>query len=295
MFTYRAYCIMAIFNKPLLPLVLRLLPTGEFQDVDSLRALKKLRKQCKGSLTVVLPEAWVQSSKVYVDPLRAEHKSVAALLLREIDQDVPLRLQEIFYDYLELPSSITDLHAYQFYWVQKSTLMPIFKRLKRAGFRLNILGLASEPRLNFLPWRELQHRRLIFKKVRQLLLIPCLFFVGFYSVYAVLNYQNQQLSLEIARHYHDNLTNQVGQRQTVALVNPIFILNGKLPVGVTLDQADFSNGTWFLSGTLANINALTPFNEILIAQGWQKSGASIEVHQQNQQYVWQLKKSGGRL
>ncbi len=124
--------------------------------------------------------------------------------------------------------------------------------------------------------------------------MPFLVFVVFYSAYAVLQYQNQKLSLEITAHYHNNLTNQIGQRQTVALVDPIFILNNKLPRGVTLDEADFSNGNWFLSGTLENINALTPFNEMLSQQAWQKSGASVEVHQQNQQYLWQLKKIGSR-
>jgi Tfp pilus assembly protein PilN len=285
---------MAIFNQPALPLVLKLLSTGEFQDVDSLRALKKLRKKFKGPLTVLLPEDWVHSSKVYLDPARAQHKNLAMLLLREVDQDVPLRLQDIFYDYVELSSSISDLSAYQFYWLKKSQLMPMLKRLKRVGFTLKILTLASEPRLNFLPWRERDQRERTLKQLRQLLLIPFLFFVVFYGVYAVFNYQNQQVSLEIARYYHNNLTNQVGQRQTLAQVNPIFLLNSHLPQGVTLDEADFTNGNWFLSGTLENINALTRFNEVLSVQGWQKLGTSVEVHQQNQQYLWQLKKNGSR-
>ena len=70
---------MAIFNKSALPLVLKLLPTGEFKDLDSLRALKKLRKQAKGPLTVLLPAEWVQSIKVYLDPVRVQQKNLAQL------------------------------------------------------------------------------------------------------------------------------------------------------------------------------------------------------------------------
>ena len=286
---------MVIFNKSSLPLVLKLLPTGEFQGVDSLPALKKMRKQFKGPLTVLLPEDWVLSSKVYLDSTRAQQKkNLAELLLREVEQDEPVPLKAIFYDYVELPSSISDFSAYQFYWLKKSQLTPMLKRLKSVGFTLKILGFASEPRLNFLPWRECAQLQLVLKQMRQLLLLPSLIFVIFYSTYAVLQHQNQKLSLEIAAHYHNNLTNQVGQRQTLALVNPIFVLNSKLPKGVSLDEADFSNGNWFLSGTLENINALTPFNEILSQQAWQQPGASVEVHQQDQRYLWQLKKMGGR-
>lgn len=272
-----------------------LLKSQVFQDawgnsLVSLQDFKCWRKANKRFVVLQLARDWVHHQKVYL--AKAEHtdQELLELLWRELDQEIPLSRKDIFYDYLEVASSLPDHSAYQFFWLKKTQLKPYLKQLKRARLKVLAIQLNDEMRLNLLPWRQHRAQKKLLNQLGQLLLLPLGLFVLLLIGDVVLQQHNQTLHQRIARYYDKNLPKAVGVQQRLSEFQTAFALINALPTSSVLNLADYNKGTWFISGTFNNSVALAPLNETLTQLKWLAQGASVDIYEQDQQYVWQLKK-----
>lgn len=286
---------MGIFFKAVTPVSLKLQMNGEFTEAGEFIAdLKSWRRKRRvRQVNLILAADFVLSHKVYIDAKIADHRDLAALLLREVEFAEPLRLQDLFYDYVPLESSLPDLAAYQLIVVKKAVLLPVIKKLKQAHLQLTGLSLQAMPEINLLPWRKHIRQKQILMQMIKLFLLPFILFISLFFTYIILQHKNEQLNAQIAIYYNQNLQNQMGERETLKRFMPAFNLLQQLPQGVEANALEYSHNTWRITGSLADLQDLAILNETLVKFHWLPVDGSVDVHQQDQAYLWQVQKAGG--
>jgi hypothetical protein len=275
--------------------ILKLRHSGQFVDAkeicySTVQEIKSWRKQARAKqIQLMLAPEWVMSHKIYLDKTHQEAQR-AQLLLRELDLGASLKLKDIFYDYVSLPSSLPEHLAYQFTLIKKADLAPYLKLLKQVRLKLTRLGVEGLPDLNLLPWREQAQQKQLYRRLAQLFLLPLSFAIGLYAMDEILVMRNEVLSQQTAFYYNKNLSVQVGQQPTLKRFAPAFTLIEKLPQAAEINMLGYANGNWFITGSLEDIQELNTLNDTLTKLSWLMPGGSVDLHEQDQHYLWQFKK-----
>lgn len=257
----------------------------------SILDLKKLRRSSKTKRVVLQLEAsLVSMHKIYLDEKFEIGERLQKRLWQELDLD-HLNFKDVFYDYVELPSSLPEHRAYQFVYVARRIFKAVFSQLRKAGFSVVKLELESFPEFNLWPWRE---RAFLVKVLRQgmrLFLLPFLLVLGLLVYWQVLEQHNHVLLRQLALTYQQGLAQQVGYVQTLNSLIPAFTLLQALPEGVSVTSFGLSKQGWEVSGTFSDLQVLTAFHEKLVALYWLDPGMNVDVHEVDQHYLWQFKKA----
>lgn len=268
------------------------LQSNDGQVFNNKAALQSWRKQNKiKKISLTLGADLVVQHKIYLDKSH-DPKRLATLLLREVDQPSALRLNEIYYDYGNLPSSINELAAYQFIYIKKKDLAQPLKFLKQAGISVSRIEWAQYTEFNLLPWREQLLQKQYLQRIFVLIFLPGLILVILMGLNSDVNVQNKSLNNKVLSLSKQSMTEQITPAFTLQQIQPLFLLIKNLKASATLNEAGFHNGKWQVSGSLKSINDLGALNAELIHEGWLKAGESVNLREQDHRYLWQLKKSG---
>jgi hypothetical protein len=272
---------------------IRLNVEGQLEDLTgvplTLKALRRLRRNKKTSwVTLFLPEAALNIQKIYLDAPEVQSRQLPALLWREVEQTAALPLSAVFYDYLLLAHSLTELPAYQLFWMHKADLKAVLALIRAAGLKIKCLSVIQHAEINLWPWRERDYRWQLFKQCGRLCGGP-LFILGvLLFIYYVLM-QRQHALAQRLHAYEPRVADYALLAPRLKSFAPALLLVQGLPQSVQVNEISWDAQGWQMQGVLESLQALATLNLNLIQLHWLSAQGSVDVYAQGQHYQWQLK------